>query len=73
MGVTVNYGLSAHFPVLSTFLRVLQSYKFVQNLDEAVCTGDFQSLMEITKVNDFELIMSLKTATNSVRKLPTLY
>ena len=36
----------------------LESHKFVQNLDEALCTGDFQSLMEITKVSDFETLLS---------------
>ena len=51
-----------HFPVLSTFLRLvccaLESHKTVQSIDEALCTGDFQSLMDITKVSDFETLFS---------------
>ena len=51
-----------HFPVLSTFLRLvccaLESHKFVQSIDEALCTGDFQSLMDITKVCDFETLFN---------------
>ena len=62
VGVTVNYGFSDHFPMLSTFLRLvccaLESHKFIKNLDEALCTGDFQSLMEITKVNDFQTLFN---------------
>ena len=53
---------ATHFPVLSTFLRLvccaLESHEFVKNLDKALCTGDFQSLMEITKVSDFETLFN---------------
>ena len=53
---------ATHFPVMSTFLRLvccaLESHKFIQNHDEALCTGDFQSLMEITNLNDFETLFN---------------
>ena len=51
-----------HFPVLSTFSRLvccaLESHKTVQSIDEALCTGDLQSLMDITKVSDFETLFN---------------
>ena len=43
---------ATHFPVLTTFLRhvccALESHKTVHSIDEALCTGDFHTLMEIT-------------------------
>ena len=53
---------ATHFPVLATLLRLVSSalnaHKCVQHIDKALSDGDFQSLMEITKLNDFETVFS---------------
>ena len=44
---------------MSTFLRlVCCALESNNSIDEALCTGDFQSLMEITKVSDFETLFN---------------
>ena len=48
--------------MLATLLRIVycavNSHKCVQNIDKALCDGDFQALMEITKLNEFEAVLS---------------
>ena len=45
---------ATHFPVLATLLRLLysavNSHQCMQNIDNALCTGDFDTLMEIIKL-----------------------
>ena len=49
------------YPVLVTLLRhvykAIKSYQCVHKIDKALCAGDFQSLMEITKPSDFEALL----------------
>ena len=53
---------ATHFPVLATLLRLvysaMNSHRCVQNIDKALPSGDFHTLMEITK-----LILKLSLAT----------
>ena len=60
--VRILRSAATHFPVLATLLRLVSSalnaHKCVQHIDKALCDGDFQSLMEITKMNDFETVFS---------------
>ena len=51
---------ATHFPVLTTLLCSAEnSHQCVQNIDNALCTGDFHTLMEITK-------LTLKLLSNEV-------
>ena len=58
---------ATHFPVLATLLRpvysAMSSHQCVQNIDKALSAGDFYTLMEITKFNDFEALLSNKIET----------
>ena len=58
---------ATHFPVLATLLRLVysavNSHQCVQNIDNALCAGDFHTLMEITKLTDFETLLSNEVKT----------
>ena len=59
--------VATHFPVLATLLclvySAMNSHQCVQNIDKALSTGDFYTLMEITKLNDFEALLSNEIET----------
>ena len=38
--------------------KAIESHQCVHKIDKALCAGDFQSLMEITKTSDFEALLS---------------
>ena len=58
---------ATHFPVLATLLRLVysavNSHQCMQSMDKALSTGDFHTLMEITKLNDFEALLSNEVET----------
>ena len=53
---------AVHYPVLRTLLRLtysaLSSHTCVKNIDKALCDGDFQTLMEIAKISDYNALLS---------------
>ena len=53
---------STHYPVLVNFMihvhSAIRSHSCVQDIDEAQCDGDFYALMEITKVDGLESLLS---------------
>ena len=53
---------STHYPVLGNLLHhvndAVRSSSRVDNIDEALCAGDFHALMELTKVDDFDTLFS---------------
>ena len=55
---------ATHFPVLGTLQRLVcsavNSHQCVQNIDNALCAGDFHTLMEITKLTDLKLYLAMK-------------
>ena len=58
---------ATHYPVLTTLLRLvcsaMNSHQCVQNIDNALSAGDFHALMEVTKVTDFESLLSNEVET----------
>ena len=56
---------STHYPVLRQFLHALYNaitYNLhVTTIDNALCTGDFHSLMEITKIEGFDSLLSYES------------
>ena len=58
---------ATHFPVLATLLRLVYSavnnHWCVKNIDKALSTGDFHTLVEITKLNNFEALLSNEVET----------
>ena len=58
---------ATHFPVLTTLLRLVcsavNSHQCVQNIDNALFADDFHTLMEITKLTDFEILLSNEVET----------
>ena len=53
---------STHYPVLGNLLHhvndAVRSSSRVDDIDEALCAGDFHALMELTKVDDFDTLFS---------------
>ena len=53
---------AVHYPVLQTLLRLtytaLSSHTCVKNIDKALCEGDFQTLMVITKISGYDTLLS---------------
>ena len=53
---------STHYPVLGNFMHhlhsAIRSHSCVHDIDESLCDGDFDALMEITNVDDFESLLS---------------
>ena len=53
---------STHYPVLRKFLHdvhtAIRSHLCVYDIDKAMCAGDFHALMEITKITDFETMLT---------------
>ena len=53
---------STHYPVLGNLLHhvndAVRSSSCVDDIDEALCAGDFHALMELTKVDDFDTLFS---------------
>ena len=53
---------STHYPVLRKFLHdvhtAIRSHLCVCDIDKAMCAGDFHALMEITKITDFETMLT---------------
>ena len=51
-----------HYPVLGNFYRnvnsAISSHLHVRDIDMALLSGDFESLMEINKVDDFDALLS---------------
>ena len=49
---------ATHYPVLVTLshhvYRAIGAHVGVQKIDRALCSGDFHTLMEITKISDFK-------------------
>ena len=70
---------ATHYPVLVTLshhvYRAIGAHVGVQKIDRALCSGDFHTLMEITKISDLKLysVMKLTLAMSNVQKLLTLY
>ena len=62
---------ATHFPVLATLLRLVysavNSHQCAQNIDNALCTGNFHTLMEITKLTDLETLLSNEVETTYVQ------
>ena len=60
-----------HFPVLRTLLRLthsaLSSHTRVKNIDKALSDGDFQTLMEITKLTEYTALLSNEVKTKYVQ------
>ena len=58
---------ATHFPVLATLLRLVysgvNSHQYVKNIDKALSAGDFHTLMELTKLNNFEVLLSNEVET----------
>ena len=58
---------ATHFPVLATLLRLvysaMNSHQYILKIDEALCAGDFHSLMKITNMSDFEALLSNEIET----------
>ena len=56
---------STHYPVLRNFLHALynaiKSNVHVTTIDNALCTGDFHSLMEITKIEGFDSLLKYES------------
>ena len=54
---------SVHYPVLGNLLHhvnnAIRSSSRVGDIDEALCAGDFHALMELTKVDDFDTLLTL--------------
>ena len=53
---------SVHYPFLVNFLhhlyRAINSHKTVCKIDEALSSGDYQQLMELTQTEDFDSLLS---------------
>ena len=53
---------STHYPVLENLLQhvndAVRSTSRVGDIDEALCAGDFHALMELTKVDDLDSLLS---------------
>ena len=62
---------ATHFPVLTSLLCLMcsavNSHQCVQNIDNALCAGDFHTLMEVTKLTDFETLLSNEVETTYER------
>ena len=56
---------STHYPLLRNFLHALynaiKSNVHVTTIDNALCTGDFHSLMEITKIEGFDSLLKYES------------
>ena len=54
---------SVHYPVLGNLLHqvnnAIRSSSRVDNIDEPLCAGVFHALMELTKVDDFDTLLTL--------------
>ena len=65
--VTVNYAYSDQlqhiFQYWRHLYRAIDSHQCVQNIDKALSTGDSYTLMEITKLNDLEALLSNEIET----------
>ena len=53
---------ATHYPLLGKFLHnvhtAIQSHVFVHDIDQALCAGDFRTLMELTEMTDFETMLT---------------
>ena len=58
----IQRAASVHYPVLGNLLHqvnnAIRSSSRVDNIDEALCAGDFHALMELTKVDDFDTLLN---------------
>ena len=58
----IRRAASTHYPVLGNLLHhvndAVRSSLRVDDIDEALCAGDFHALMELTKVDDFDTLFS---------------
>ena len=59
---------ATHYPVLVTLshhvYRAIGAHVGVQKIDRALCSGDFHTLMEITKISDFKTLLSNEIDTS---------
>ena len=59
---------ATHYPVLVTLshhvYRAIGAHVGVQKIDRALCSSDFHTLMEITKISDFKTLLSNEIDTS---------
>ena len=59
---------ATHYPVFFTLshhvYRAIGAHVGVQKIDRALCSGDFHTLMEITKISDFKTLLSNEIDTS---------
>ena len=55
--------------------RAIGAHVGVQKIDRALCSGDFHTLMEITKISDFKTLLSneIDTSYEQCTEVLTLY